>query len=187
MCQPCCTDLQPRLNSLRQLKEIDLGWTLYQYRDKPKKLLEALKFDSVAKLGDAWGCLLNHIEIPFSQVDYWVAVPIHQKRLKIRGFNQVEKVFSSLAEKEGAAISTILRRVVNTKPLFELSLAERRETLAGAFQLEGGPSLTGKTVLLLDDIVTTGTTLSLIAGIMKSAGAAQVWALVLTDAELSLS
>jgi predicted amidophosphoribosyltransferase len=78
----------------------------------------------------------------------------------------------------------MLQRVRATRPQYGLSAAERRQNIAGAFALSVGISpdmVQGRRILLLDDIFTTGATLSACAKVLKQAGAGRVTALVLAS------
>ncbi|OGO00110.1 MAG: hypothetical protein A2Y58_05995 [Chloroflexi bacterium RBG_13_51_52] len=109
-----------------------------------------------------------------------VPVPIHKKRLNERGFNQ-----SSLLSRELGRMSRLpviedcLKRQTHTPPQVRTSsAAERRKNIADAFTCIN-KQLEGKQVILIDDVSTSGATLNTCAGVLKTAGAASVWGLVL--------
>ncbi|GAB4343762.1 MAG: ComF family protein [Cyanophyceae cyanobacterium] len=89
-----------------------------------------------------------------------VPVPIHRDRLRERGFNQAELLARRLGDRWGLAVAPQgLVRTRNTPALFKLKVAERRRTMAGAFDL--GPDLRDRPpqpVVIVDDLYTTGTT-----------------------------
>ena len=111
-----------------------------------------------------------------------VPVPLHSRRLAWRGYNQSRELARLLSRRRGLPIrQEALRRVRRTVPQMELDRAERAENIRGAFA--ASPQLlTGCTVLLVDDIMTTGSTLEECARMMRSAGAVQVHVLVLARA-----
>lgn len=111
-----------------------------------------------------------------------VPVPLHPRRLTWRGYNQSRELARLLSRRRGLPIrQEALRRVRRTVPQMELDRAERAENIRGAFA--ASPQLlAGRTVLLVDDIMTTGSTLEECARMMRSAGAAQVHVLVLARA-----
>ena len=83
----------------------------------------------------------------------------------------------------GLRVARPLRRVKRTDRLAGAGRTERAERLRGAFRARTGPSLAGRTVLLVDDILTTGATCGSAARALKSAGAARVVAVVIARAE----
>ena len=107
--------------------------------------------------------------------DMVVAVPLHFVRHFRRGFNQAESLARCLAaELQLPHRSRILKRVRRTRPQSELKRDERRENVHGAFRARPAADLKEATVLLVDDILTTGATCSDAARALKAAGAARV-------------
>ncbi len=110
-----------------------------------------------------------------------VPVPLHPDRLKERGFNQSELLFRKPLAELDIPLQGALVRCRATTPQFGLTAAERRGNLQGAFALAeaaAGDALIGKKVILVDDIMTTGTTLQECALVLKEAGAASLMGLV---------
>ncbi|BEH71065.1 hypothetical protein ETAR_01780 [Edwardsiella tarda] len=107
--------------------------------------------------------LLSYLQarrhIPSMRPDLLLAVPLHRRRHWRRGYNQSAELARPLAHWLQADYRPHwLRRVRSTPPQQGLSAAERRRNLRGAFTCH--PALTGRRVLLVDDVVTTGSTLS---------------------------
>jgi len=119
-----------------------------------------------------------------------VPVPLHRSRRRERGFNQAEWLAAglarALARQNGRAapqvVSTCLRRKRATPPQTGLSVAARRENLRGAFEVIKPEVLRARRVVLVDDVMTTGATLSACARALKHAGAMQVVCLTLARA-----
>ena len=110
-----------------------------------------------------------------------VPVPLHPDRLKERGFNQSELLFREPMAALEIPLQSALVRCRATTPQFGLTAAERRGNLQGAFALAeaaAGDAFIGKKVILVDDIMTTGTTLQECALVLKKAGAASIMGLV---------
>ena len=110
-------------------------------------------------------------------------VPLHPKRLRERGFNQslvLAKVISPALEVSLDFLS--LRRVKYTLPQTGLKRDERRKNVKGAFGVDGGTDLKGKTVILMDDVATTGNTLNECARVLKKAGCERVYCLAVARA-----
>ncbi len=108
------------------------------------------------------------------------AVPIHPARERRRGFNQAEELRRALGIAAGPGR---LRRVRKTRPQVGLSLAERQANVADAFLYEG-PSLAGAEVVLVDDVVTTGSTVEACARVLRAAGAGSVVVLAFARASV---
>jgi len=103
-----------------------------------------------------------------------VPVPLHASRRRHRGFNQS----ADLARHLGLPVVHALRRVRATATQAELPAAQRHRNVRGAFAVtRAGRSLAGATVLLVDDVSTTGATLHACAAELKAAGVADVRAL----------
>lgn len=110
--------------------------------------------------------------------DAIVPVPLHSKRMRLRGFNQSLELARPLARHLGRPLlPRALRRTRPTIPQFQLELARRAENIQGAFTAD--VPLRGARVLLVDDIMTTGATLEECARELREAGAARVDVLVL--------
>lgn len=118
--------------------------------------------------------------INFSQL-LIIAVPLHAKRLKWRGFNQSLLLANSLANNLNIEITEkYLYRIKYNPPQSKLNQAKRKRNLSGSFAWSG-PKLR-KHILLIDDVATTGTTLNECAKICKANGALSVWGLVVARA-----
>lgn len=105
-------------------------------------------------------------------------IPLHPKREARRGFNQAEKLASILGKILNWEIANdVLVRKKNTKPQVELPAAERRKNVIGAFKVINRRKVLGKNFILVDDLVTTGSTLKSASLALKRAGAKSVWAL----------
>jgi ComF family protein len=118
-----------------------------------------------------------------------VPVPLHRTRLWQRGFNQSALVARELSRRLGIADDPmVLRRTRRTPPLKGMSALQRRKTVAGAFRIRDKAAVAGKTVILVDDVLTTGSTAEACARTLKRAGAARVelvsWARVVRPSQL---
>lgn len=118
-----------------------------------------------------------------------VPVPLHRTRLWSRGFNQSALVAHELARRLGiVSAPLVLRRTRRTPPLKGMSALQRRKTVAGAFRVTDKTAVAGKTIVLIDDVLTTGSTADACARALKRAGAARVelvsWARVVKPSQL---
>ncbi len=113
--------------------------------------------------------------------DAWVVpVPLHANRRRRRGYNQAEELARGLATGLRLPCVSALRRVSDTPPLAELPRSTREKIMRNAFSARRsrGSGLKGRFVLLVDDILTTGSTCGAAARALKAAGAARVEVIV---------
>jgi ComF family protein len=107
-------------------------------------------------------------------------MPMHAARRRTRGYNQSERLARVVARELGLSLDTaLLTRARATRPQVGLSATQRRSNLQGAFRVSRPQDTVGKTFLLIDDVMTTGSSLSECATMLKLAGARGVYALVL--------
>lgn len=100
-------------------------------------------------------------------------IPLHAQRLKERGFNQAVEIARPIGKALGIPLELrALKRVKNTAAQMKLSAKERRQNIRGAFRVE--ESLAGKRVALVDDVMTTGSTLREVASCLLRGGVREV-------------
>lgn len=120
-----------------------------------------------------------------------VPVPLHRRRLWGRGFNQSAIVARELSRRTGLPVAVdALRRTRSTPPLKGMGIRQRRRVVAGAFRANPGAELRGRTVVLVDDVFTTGSTANACARVLKRAGAERVdlisWARVIRPMQVDV-
>lgn len=146
------------------------------YGGLSKEIIGKFKNKNMPWLGKNIGALMaerfreEHCESP----DLVTFVPMHPAKKKIRGYDQAQL----LAEQVGRSLKIpcvdCLERTRKTAAMKNMSEEQRNQNVAGAFQLRDSLHLCGKHVILVDDIVTTGSTAEACASVLKQAGAGEV-------------
>jgi ComF family protein len=127
-------------------------------------------------LGDRMAEVVRDSEPPF---DLILPVPLHISRLRERGYNQAALLARRIGKNLEAPVDLFLLRKDRATPAqATLHVDERRKNLRGAFRVEEASKIVGRSILLVDDVATTGTTLNEAARVLKRAGAARVEAVV---------
>ena len=104
-----------------------------------------------------------------------VPVPLHRSRLWWRGFNQSALVAAELSRRLSIPTEPLLlSRMRRTPPLKGMSALQRRKAVAGAFRVRDPAAVAGKTIILVDDVLTTGSTADACARALKRAGATRI-------------
>ena len=156
---------------------------LTKYRGGTRDLLRKLKFDNNKVVLKPINKILNKISSNVNvtnflkNIDVAVFVPLHEERLRKRGYNQTELIFSDWLKSMNVLPKNILIRTKKTPHLFNLSPTERKQILDGAFKVIEGADVAGKNILIVDDIFTTGATAAECAKTLKKIGAAQIFVL----------
>ncbi len=148
-------------------------------------MLTGLKFRRLEYLGVQLGrAVADLLRSELADCDLVVPVPLHWRRFLRRGYNQAAVIARPVAAELDLPVASVLRRRRATPAQSRLRRAERRSNLRDAFSLRrlaftAGVSCIGRRVLLVDDVVTTGTTLETAATELRRAGAASVTALTI--------
>lgn len=171
-----CMDTPPAFDSLRSA-------TLFE--GKIREALHRLKYNRDIGLGEV---LAPHLVETFHQqhwdIDLVTSVPLSRNRLRMRGYNQAEIIarpFAGLINKPYSG--KVIQRVIDTRSQIDLSAEERRKNISGAFYANI-MHINQKSVIIIDDVSTTGSTISECALALKQAGAKKVYALTLARAPL---
>lgn len=112
--------------------------------------------------------------------DALVPVPIHKRKMLKRGYNQAEEIALKLSKLTGIPVnSSLILRKTETAALKELNLAERQKNLKNAFKL-GQNDVKLKTIIIIDDIYTTGSTIDEMSRVIKEAFPCDIYFLTVT-------
>lgn len=138
-----------------------------------RELLHRFKYDGATwlagDLADLMGRCISMAEPAVrSRWDLLVPVPLHPRRQRKRGFNQAELLARGLAREWGMELATgVVRRHQSTETQALLSAAGRRLNVQRAFSVRSSKAIAGKRVLLVDDVTTTGATLTAVARVLQ--------------------
>jgi len=192
LCQDCLSTIEIfRFHKKLKTKFLDDLFVATEYKNAiVKKMILSFKYDPFVK--ELKKDLANLIKVHFQLLDekfdfsdfVLIPIPLDKKRLRWRGFNQAQEIGKELANFfKIPLISDCLVKKKSTLPQAELSEKERRENLKGVFQVQNEEKIKNKKILLVDDVFTTGTTLSEAAKILKNSGAKKVIGLVVAIAK----
>ena len=169
---------------LRDTPHFDATLAAFEYRFPLDRLVQSFKFRADLKLVDFFvSAMAARVSTAARLPDLLVALPLANQRLRERGFNQSALLADGLARVIGRPVAHgAMLRIRETPPQSGLDRLARIKNIRGAFDCRD--NLTGQHVALIDDVMTTGATLSEAARVLKKAGAQQVVAWVLSRAVL---
>ncbi len=159
-----------------------------QYQEALVRAIITLKFERIEPLGKWFADRLAEMvraEPELLHADIVVPVPLHQQRLRERGYNQADLLGRPLAKRLGLPYRAVL--LTRTRPRPDkhiLTSRERWESVRGAFATRPGSQVDNLRVLLVDDVLTTGATLDACAKALRAAGAKSVIAVTVARAVL---
>jgi len=187
LCPNCQRDLPwiQGKQAERKLEFVDLCASPMWYQDNVRKSHHRYKFSGVLAYVEPYvtlmeQCVADHLAGCFDVVAW---VPLSRKRLRKRGYDQSQLLAQRLAEKLGVPCERLLKKVRDTKAQSDLEReSERRANVLGAYETYPGAEVAGRRILLVDDVVTTGSTLSECARMLRTAGAAGVVCVTLASA-----
>lgn len=161
-----------------------LARSLFRYGDQMRTLISCLKYKKDTSVTIALGELAQECDLRlFQACDYIVPVPLHKKRIQQRGFNQALLLAKICFGKNNRRIKAdILIRTRNTVPQVSLGGGQRRRSLKNVFKVNPNLDISGSSICLIDDVYTTGTTVSECARELLAGGAKKV--VVLTFARV---
>jgi ComF family protein len=176
-----CLANPPRLDRIR---------SAVAYDDISRSIAIRLKYGRKTALARTMSRYMRALIEESSAPALLVPVPLHRARLWSRGFNQAAIVARQLSRRTGVPVAVdALRRVRATPPLKGMGMNQRRRTVAGAFRVNPSADLRGRTIILVDDVFTTGSTANACARVLKRAGAGRVdlvsWARVIGPSQVN--
>lgn len=155
--------------AIRKPDALDGRLHAYTYSDTARRLIRALKYDNVVPAATALASGMAEAIPAHMQFDALVPVPLHKKRESVRGFNQARALCEALSLVTHIPVIQPLIRSRKTDTQTRLSREERASNVSGAF--EATYDLSCKSILLVDDVCTTGATAIACANALKAQGA----------------
>jgi ComF family protein len=162
----------------RGLSAFTAGASLGPYEGTLRVAVHELKYRSRRRAADRISeAMLDDLRVRgvLAGAAVLVPVPLHPRRRRARGFNQSELLARELGRRSGIAVAAAaLVRRQDTPPQTGLSAAARRANVRGAFAVRHRSQVSGRAVVLVDDVLTTGATAAACAQVLRAAGAREV-------------
>lgn len=178
LCQRCRQQPPEPLRGIRGV---------FFYNGPIAQSIRSLKYHGVRGLAPILAASLSaYIQKHDVAFDGLVPVPLHPAKRAQRGFNQSELIAAAVSQTVGVRLRTdLIRRIRSTQPQAQLNRGQRLQNVANAFAPVAGVHLHGETMLLIDDVATTGATLQACARALRQAGAGDIWALTVARAHVT--
>lgn len=178
---PDCQDRLPWLTGPAGERKVDFAagcCSPLVYEKRVREAVHRYKFSRVRAYAEPFGillaqCVQDHLaELP----DAVTWTPLSAKRLRARGFDQAQLLAQTVGERLSLPVLPTLVKIRDTQPQSELKEeSARRANALGAYSLRPEAEVKGLRLLLVDDVVTTGATLSECSAVLLRAGAAEVY------------
>lgn len=177
LCHRCRIEAPECPISRKKLPFIDSWASVWYYEERVRRSILRYKFYGARSYARGYGRLLA---MKLSQThpegfDMLTWVPISKLRKLRRGYDQVQLLADAVGEELGMQPVCLLRKIRNNPPQSGISgFAQRRANVLGVYQITQPELVQGKRILLLDDVITTGATLSECARVLLTAGAKEI-------------
>jgi len=174
--QNYCTTCKNRLVSTEKARSV------YVYKKPVDTLIQKLKYGNGRYLVEPLAEELSLLYFKsYFNADYLTFVPMHVKAQAKRGYNQSKLLADALSEKIGVQVVQCLEKTKETKRQATLTREQRRKNLIDSFKIIDRKTLKDKTVVIIDDVSTTGSTAEVVAEKLKKAGAKVVYLLTIAS------
>lgn len=157
--------LYQKLISIPYLKNV-FAYLVYQRGGITQRLLHQVKYAGNHELAIKLGCMFGEYLnskfkfVDFGQIDMIIPIPLHSARLRRRGYNQAEKIAIGLGETINVPVAThLLQRIRHNTHQAKKSKLERWDNAKELFHVNQPEQLIGKTIMIIDDVITTGATI----------------------------
>jgi len=164
------------------LTEFEWSWSYALHEGRLRELIHLFKYDRMRPLDRVLGAWLANAYPRLEHFDALVPMPLHWWKRMQRGFNQSDLLARELSRRVGVPVLYAARRRRRTAVQATLTPAQRRDNVRGAFDVPSPRQVRGLSLLLIDDVMTTGSTVNACAKALKQAGAARVCVLTVARA-----
>ena len=170
------------------IRGFDAAYSYGSYEGPLRELVHLFKYSGVEPLAENFADWLAVVLPRDQQFDVIVPMPLHWLKRLQRGFNQSELLAKQISRRWNVPMRSVIRRKKATAPQAGLTNSKRRLNVQGAFAIRSRVRLEGQRVLLIDDVLTTGSTAAACARVLKRAGAKHVTVLTLarTDRRMAV-
>ena len=183
ICPDCLQHMTPlpignRVQELTVNDGIDIALSGWDFGDELRTAIHSLKYEERARIGFFLGELLGDQlhKKTIQELDYLIPVPLHPVKFRDRGFNQARWIADGLGKAVQKPVrSKLMKRIKHTISQTTLDRKERLNNMKKAFKINR--NVTDKNIGIVDDVLTTGSTISSMASILKDAGAKTIVAL----------
>ncbi len=177
LCHTCRVEIQPRPMGKQKLPHIARWYALWEYQDQVPESIHRFKFRMRQSYAGEYAKLLadqlEDLEFPEPDMISWV--PISKKRRRSRGYDQARLLSKSIAEEVDIPWVRALDKIVDNPPQSTIrGDAQRRANVLGAYRVVDAELVRDKKILLIDDVLTTGSTAGECARVLLTAGAKEV-------------
>ncbi len=174
-----CRQNTPEIEKTKLKFSFVAGWTaLWYYKDDVRLSLLRFKFRGKRSYFLSYGRVLAmHLRRKgYDKYDMLTYIPVAPLRKFLRSYDQVELIAQAVAKELDAPLVPTLRKIRNTPPQSGFKdVSQRRANVLGAYKIKNPDLVRGKQILLLDDVITTGATVSECARVLLTAGAKEVY------------
>lgn len=174
------TNINTCTDCLKDMPHYSKVISLTAYEGTIKEAIHLFKYSYITRFADAISSLMFNLVLP--EADVIIPVPITKKRLKERGFNQTLLIARRLGVRYNIPVHfNLLAKIKDTEHQVLLTGSKRRLALKGAFKTT--QKIEGQRIILVDDVMTTGTTLNECAKTLIAGGASKVYGIVIARAK----
>ena len=186
ICEHCGRKTEVREEYCVTCKEnmlsVDKARSVFSYEKAIRKLITSFKYDNCRYLAEYFGDKLTLIYLKNCfNADGFCYIPMTEKAERKRGYNQSKLLAERVAFKTGVPILDCLVKTKQTTRQAKLKRKERLENLKGVFKVNKRKIVKDKTLVIIDDVTTTGATAEVIAKALKKAGAKAVYLLTVAS------
>ena len=178
--KPVCDECSFRFDPKPYIQRLPNGCTCisaFEHSGIQRKMMLDFKLHKKKHYYKSFAAVINILvknEWGDIHFDYYTSVPAHKTKIRIRGYDQTKIIAESAADLNRCKYRKLLVQVKNNRPQRELNAQERRENVGGVYPCSGKCDISGKTILIIDDVITTGSTLLECTNILLENGAKAV-------------